>query len=122
MLYLTGLTKGYIKIGEKIKKKGRIYWKCICTACGKELLLRTDQLRNTNKGDCGCLKSKAQLKISAGQKPEEKRLLVINNNILAYIDKEIYYKIGDVLEEKEIWEGKVKRWNYVDKLISIMDK
>jgi hypothetical protein len=112
MYHLTGLTKGYIKIGDKVRKKGKIYYKCKCTHCGKEWEERTDKLVYGDKGDCGCLGTKANIKLSAGEKPKEKELILINNNILAYIDKDIYYKIGEILDEKEVWTGTLKRWEY----------
>lgn len=55
MHHLIGLKKGYIEVIDKEKRKGRVYWKCKCSNCGKILYMRTDSLLNSNKGDCGCL-------------------------------------------------------------------
>lgn len=59
MHILKGLTKGYIHIGDKIKRNGKVYWKCKCTLCGKEYEERTDILVHSDKGDCGCKGTKA---------------------------------------------------------------
>ena len=107
MYHLTGLTKGYIKIGDKVRKKGKIYYKCKCTHCGKEWEERTDTLVHGDKGDCGCLGTKANIKLSAEKNEEEKLDINIkikpNGDIIidAYNDtyKFDIYKAPEVIQK-----------------------
>lgn len=55
---LTGQTFGFLKVisqdTKKTKERKRVYWKCICQRCGKEVSIRGCNLISGNSQSCGC--------------------------------------------------------------------
>ena len=44
-----------LKMGHKrFRRKNKNYWSCICD-CGKQLVVRGDQIRTSTAKSCGCL-------------------------------------------------------------------
>lgn len=66
---MAGQQIGYLKVLERCgnNKNGKVLWKCLCTACGKEYVTTSSQLRKKVKNkSCGCLMGKR--KDLSGQK------------------------------------------------------
>ena len=60
LIDLTGEDFGYWHVIERAKNRpgGKAYWKCICTACGKEKEVSGSHLRGGRSTNCGCVANK----------------------------------------------------------------
>lgn len=59
LIDLSGQTFGYWKVLERAEnRQGKAYWKCLCTACGKEKEVCGTHLRGGRSTNCGCIRMK----------------------------------------------------------------
>lgn len=58
LINLTGQDFGYWHVIERAENRagGRSYWKCKCTACGKEKEVAGNHLRGGRSTNCGCVR------------------------------------------------------------------
>lgn len=58
LIDLTGQTFGYWLVLERAANRagGKAYWKCRCTACGKEKEVASSHLRGGRTTNCGCIR------------------------------------------------------------------
>ena len=65
---LTGQTIGFWKVGEKIRKNGKIYYHCTCTNCGTEKDVYSYLLYCGKSQSCGCAKHYKKLEDFTGKR------------------------------------------------------
>lgn len=84
---LTGKRFGKLTVIKKsILSNRRLYWDCICD-CGKEIVVKGDDLKQGKQQSCGCLSSKGELKIAN----------LLKENDIMFITQ---YKFSDLTSEK----------------------
>lgn len=83
---LTGQVIGKLTVIKKSEKSNRrLYWDCEC-ACGKQIVVKGDHLRQRNQFSCGCLSSKG----------EEEIAQILKDNDIQFITQ---YKFNDFVSE-----------------------
>lgn len=58
LIDLTDQTFGYWKVLKRAENRnGKAYWRCLCTACGKEKDVSGGHLRGGRSTNCGCIRA-----------------------------------------------------------------